>query len=88
MGLLYITLLSSISAYFLFEWGLAKTSVTIADLFQYIEPVVAVGVAILVLGELLTFSMVVGIVIIALGVYWGTFARKEGVHHHPKTHRV
>jgi len=88
MGLLYITLLSSISAYFLFEWGLAKTSVTIADLFQYIEPVVAVGVAILVLGELLTFSMVVGIVIIALGVYWGTFARTEGVHLHPKTHRV
>ena len=37
-GLVFMTLLSSISAYFLFEWGLAKTSVGKADLFQYIEP--------------------------------------------------
>lgn len=86
VGLVYMTLLSSICSYFLFEWGLAKTSLIRADLFQYIEPVVAATLAVLILGERISFSFVIGAVLIILGVYWGTLG-KEG-HHHHKQHRV
>lgn len=86
LGLVYMTLLSSISAYFLFEWGLAKTSVNKANLFQYIEPFVATFFAILVLGEQLTPPFIFGAILIGLGVYLGTLA-KEHYHKAHKTHR-
>lgn len=86
LGLGYMTLLSSISAYFLFEWGLAKTSVNKANLFQYIEPFIAAALAILVLGEQLTPPFIFGGILIALGVYLGTLA-KEHYHKTHKTHR-
>lgn len=87
LGLFYMTALSSISAYFLFEWALSKTSLIVADLFQYIEPFIAAGLAILILSERISFSFIIGAVLIALGVYWGTFA-KEVHHRHHRTHRI
>lgn len=87
LGLTFMTLLSSISAYFLFEWGLSKTSVTIADLFQYIEPFVAGALAVIVLGERISTSFLIGGVLIAGGAYLGTLA-KEAHHRHHRAHRV
>lgn len=86
-GLFYMTLLSSVSAYFLFEWGLAKTSVIKADLFQYIEPFVAAALAITLLGEKITIPFLAGAVLITAGVYLGTLA-KEAHHKIQKTHRI
>lgn len=86
-GVLYMTLLSSVSAYFLFEWGLAKTSVIKADLFQYIEPFIATTLAITLLGEKITVPFLVGAVLITAGVYLGTLA-KELHHKAHKAHRV
>lgn len=86
IGLVYMTLLSSISAYFLFEWGLAKTSVGHANLMQYIEPIVATGVAVIILREQITIPFIAGTVLIAAGVYLGTLSKES--HHHHKTHRV
>lgn len=85
LGLTYMTLLSSVSAYFLFEWGLARTSVVIADLFQYIEPFIATVVAVAILGEEVTLVFGVGAVLIAIGVYMGTFAKQ--IHHRLRHHR-
>ncbi|MBU1032138.1 EamA family transporter [Patescibacteria group bacterium] len=87
LGLIFITLLSSISAYFLFEWGLSKTSVIIADFFQYIEPLVATLLAIAILGETISVSFISGAVLISVGVILGTFA-KEAHHRHHKAHRM
>lgn len=87
LGLIYMTLLSSISAYFLFEWGLAKTSVIKADLFQYVEPIVAAGLAVTLLGERVSTTVIVGTVLIIIGVYLGTFA-KEAHHKSQRYHRV
>ena len=87
LGLAYMTLLSSISAYFLFEWGLAKTTLNTADLFQYIEPFVATALAIFILGEQVSKTFVLGALLIGAGVYLGTFA-KEAHHRHQKAHRV
>lgn len=87
LGTAFMILLSSISAYFLFEWGLSKTSITVADLFQYIEPFVATALAVLILGESISNSFILGGVLIAIGAYLGTLA-KEAHHRHHKAHRV
>lgn len=86
LGLGYMILLSSISAYFLFEWGLSKTSVIVADLFQYIEPLVATVLAVLILDERISHSFLFGAVLIAIGVFMGTLAKKE-LHHRFRLHK-
>lgn len=86
LGLTYMTLLSSISAYFLFEWGLSKTSVIFADLFQYIEPFVATVLAVAILGERISQSFLIGGIFIAVGAYLGTLAKE--IHHRHKAHRI
>lgn len=87
LGLTYMTLLSSISAYFLFEWGLAKLGVIKADLLQYIEPFVAAFLAVVILGEQITIPLIAGAILITAGVYLGTLA-KEPHHRHHKAHRI
>lgn len=86
LGLAYMTLLSSISAYFLFEWGLFQTSIIAADLFQYIEPFIATSLAIAVLGERISTSFIIGAIFIVVGLYIGTLAKQ--IHHRHKAHRV
>lgn len=87
LGLAFMTLLSSISAYFLFEWGLSNTSIIVADLFQYIEPFVATALAVLILGEKISSPFVIGGALVLIGAYLGTFA-KEAHHRYHKSHRV
>ncbi|MDO8429511.1 MAG: EamA family transporter [Candidatus Daviesbacteria bacterium] len=86
LGLTYIALLSSIVAFFLFEWSLKKLGVVKADLFQYIEPPIAAILAYFVLAEKLDPSFIFGITLIIIGVYWGTLGRDN--HKHPKYHRT
>lgn len=85
LGLLFIAVASSISAYFLFEWGLGRLGIVKANLFQYIEPVVATSLGVLILNEQIRFSFVIGAALIALGVYWSTLGKDNHKHH--KAHR-
>lgn len=85
LELSFIAIASSICAYFLFEWGLSKLGVIKADLFQYLEPVVATTLGVLILNEQLRFSFIIGAVLIGLGVYWTTLGKEEHKHH--KAHR-
>lgn len=87
LGLMYMTFLSSISAYFLFEWGLSKTSIIIANLFQYIEPLVATALAITLLSESISTSFLVGGALIMIGAYLGTLVKLVHRRYH-KAHRV
>lgn len=87
LGLAFMVLLSSISAYFLFEWSLAKTSLASANLFNYIEPFVATFLGVTILGETITPLFWVGAILIGVGVFLGTFA-KEVYHRHHKAHRI
>lgn len=84
LGLGYMALLSSVSAYFLFEWGLSKTSIIAADLFQYIEPFIATTLAIAVLSETISTPFLIGSSLIAVGVYLGTLAKD--IYHRHKAH--
>jgi drug/metabolite transporter (DMT)-like permease len=88
LGILYITVLSSICAYFLLLWGISRIDVSHANLFQYLEPIVAATLAVPLLGERISYSFIVGFCMIALGVYWGTLGREEHHHHHHKHHRI
>lgn len=87
LGLTFMTLLSSISAYFLFEWGLSKTSVTKADLFQYIEPLVAATLAVFILSEQISISYIAGTLFIVTGAFLGTLGKEAHQRLH-KAHRV
>ncbi len=88
LGVTYMTLLSSISAYFLFEWGLSKTSVFRADLLHYVEPFVAAILAVSILGERVSNSFLIGGALIAISAFLGTLSRNRTPHHHHKAHRV
>lgn len=86
LGLMYMTFLSSVSAYFLFEWGLAKVGVVKANLLHYIEPIIAAFLAITILGEQVSFPFIIGSILIIASVYLGTLAKRHHLHHR-KTHR-
>lgn len=83
-GLIYITVLSSICAYFLLLWGLNKIPISHANLIQYLEPAVAATLAVPLLGERISFSFIIGTCLIILGVYWGTLGKQE---HHQVLHK-
>lgn len=88
MGVIYMVLLSSISAYFLYSWALERVGIIRADLVQYIQPAVAASLAIPILGERISFSFIIGTCLIVLGVYWGTLGRAHHHHHHLRHQRV
>lgn len=87
LGLTYMTLLSSISAYFLFEWALSKTPVGMANLFQYLEPVAATTLAVYFLDERISNYFIIGTIFIMFGAFLGTLA-KEAHHTIHKAHRI
>jgi len=68
MGILYMAVLSSIAAYYLFEWGLTKVEVKDTAIFSYLQPVFTLPFAYMLLGEIPNRFMLVGAGIIALGV--------------------
>jgi len=80
LSLIYITLLSTITAFFLMVWGFKRVTMTQANLFQYIEPAIAATLAVPLLGERISYSFIVGTCLVVLGVYWGTLGKQE--HHH------
>lgn len=88
LAVLYLAILSSVSAYFLFEWALGKVDVTQANIFQYILPAVTASVAVPLLGERISYSFIVGTVLVVLGVYWGTLGKIHHHHLHHRHHRV
>jgi drug/metabolite transporter (DMT)-like permease len=86
-GLIYITVLSSVCAYFLLLWGLNKIPISHANMIQYLEPAIAATLAVPLLGERISFSFIIGTCLIVLGVYWGTLGKDEHHHSHHKHHR-
>lgn len=87
-GLIYITVLSSICAYFLLLWGLNRIPLSHANMLQYIEPAVAATLAVPLLGERISFSFIIGTCLIVLGVYWGTLGKEDHHHAHHKHQRT
>lgn len=69
-GILYMSLLSSVVAYFTYNLGYSLIEASEATIFDYLKPVFATPVAILWLGEKITSCFLLGAGIIALGVFF------------------
>ena len=68
-GLTYGIFLSSLIAYFLWNWGLTKFSASRAGVFLYADPLAAVLVAFFLLGEKITLLTIFGTLLIFVGIY-------------------
>ena len=68
-GIFYMVIFSSVIAYWLYEYGVQKMEVSEAGLFQYIEPLFTIPVAIIFIGERFYFVYIIGGIITALGLY-------------------
>ena len=83
MGLLYMAVISSVAAYTLFYWALRYMEASRVAAVNYFQPIGAILVAALFLGEVPTRHLLLGGVLILLGVYLAergkTVAAKIGV---------
>lgn len=78
-GLLYIILLSSVVAYFTFQWGLSLIEASEATLFAYLQPIFAAPAAIFWLGEKISFPFLLGAAIITLGVILTEYRPRKNI---------
>lgn len=88
LSLVYIVLVPTVGAYFLNAWALTRVSPGIVAIYIYLQPLMAFGLAPLVLGETLNSRTIVACVLIFAGVAVVTiFARSravEEVSEHPE----
>ena len=68
-GVLYMTILGSVVAYFTYIYGLSKIEASEATIFTYLQPLFAIPLAAVWLGEKITFPFLVGALLIGLGVF-------------------
>lgn len=73
-GVFYMSIISFLVAFFLYEYGMSKINISEGSIFTYLHPIFALPVAYLWLHETITVPFVVGAVLIAVGV---VFAEKK-----------
>jgi len=81
IGIVFGALLSSALAYYLFYWALKKLSASDVSLFTYIDPIIAILIAIPLLQEIPSFTYLVGTIFVFLGIY---IAEGHLPYHHYK----
>ena len=88
LSLVYIVVVPTVGAYFLNAWALTRVTPGIVAIYIYLQPLMAFGLAPLVLGESLNSRTIVACVLIFAGVAVVTiFARSravEEVSEHPE----
>lgn len=67
-GILYMSILGSVIAYFTYIYGFSKIEASEATLFTYLEPVFAIPVSIMFLKEKISFLFIIGAVLILSGI--------------------
>lgn len=78
-GIIFGALLSSLIAYSLYIYGLSKIKAAETGIFTYIDPVVAILIAIPLLHEQITWEFLVGSALIFIGIY----VAEHRIHYHP-----
>lgn len=81
IGIVFGSLFSSTIAYSLLGFGLSKIPASEVAIFTYVDPVIAVLIAIPLLGEKITLSYIVGSLLVLVGIY---LAEKR-IPYHPLT---
>lgn len=79
IGIVFGALLSSALAYYLFYWSMKFLPAYEVGLFTYLDPVIAILIAIPLLGEIPTATYIIGAILVFSGIYIA-----EGrIHYHP-----
>lgn len=68
-ALVYLILFGSVAAYASYSYAIKKLSMTVVSLYAYINPIVAVVLGALLLGERLNVQIAIGILITLAGIY-------------------
>lgn len=68
-GLAFMVLFGSVGAYLIFAFALTELTAARVAAFSYLQPVIATGLGIWLLGETLTRGVILGGVLILFGVY-------------------
>lgn len=82
-GIIFGGLFSSLAAYILYHWAIARMQAYKVSVFAYLDPVVAVLIAIPLLGEKITPPFIFGSVLVFIGIY----IAENRLHWHP-LHRL
>lgn len=69
IGILYMSVLSSIVAYVMYEWAINKIDVSDGAIYGYLNPVFVLPIAYIFLGEVLSTENIIGIILISIGVF-------------------
>ena len=75
-NILYLGVFCSAAAYLFWYDALRELPVSVVGVFMYVNPVVAVFLSVLLLGEPLTFSMIAGGSLVFLGVWFVNRSRR------------
>jgi drug/metabolite transporter (DMT)-like permease len=86
LGLAYLIVFGSIVAYSAYTWLLREVPISVAGTYAYVNPVVAVLLGTLVLGEPLTWQTLVGggIILAAVALIVRAPKRKAALAHEPR----
>ena len=75
--IIYLVLAGSILSFVAFIYSMKKLPVAVASLYAYINPLVAMGVAAIVLNEKLTIYILWGAIVTLLGVFLVNYSIKR-----------
>jgi drug/metabolite transporter (DMT)-like permease len=75
---IYLTLFGSVIAFAAYSYALRHMDVAIVSLYSYVNPVIAVLLGALILGEALSLRMVLAAAVIVIGVGIVGPAAREG----------
>lgn len=79
IGIIYGAVFASCIAYAAYDWALAKLPAAKTSIFTYIDPVIAVIIAVPLLGEKITLPFIIGTVFVFLGI----LISEHRLHWHP-----
>jgi len=74
----FVILFATVSAYMLNSWALKRVDSSQVALFIYIQPVIAAGLSVMLLGERITATLVVAAGLIFAGVFLAVSAKPAG----------
>ena len=79
IGILFGAVFTSVLAYGFYNFAIRRIATNEVGIFLYIDPVIAVLIALPLLGETITKSFIVGSILVFLGIY----IAERRIHYHP-----
>jgi drug/metabolite transporter (DMT)-like permease len=91
-GLVYLALGSSVIAYWCYEWALEYLSASTVAVLSYLQPLISVLLAVILLREPISWHYLAGGVLVAAGIFLALehphLHRKAAKHHLPTRHPI